>query len=205
MVHYVFFYLDLIGTFVFAISGALAASKYDMDIFGVLLISFITACGGGIIRDVCINQFPVGLHDINYLYAIVLAILLVAFFQKALKKLDYPILFFDALGLGFFVVFGAHKVYSYTQSIEISIVLGMITGIGGGMLRDVFLNRVPTVLNNREIYAFAGLVGASIQVLAEVKFNQSLYVTCAGIILCTGIRLLSLKYKIRVPIIKSLS
>lgn len=197
-----FHYIDLMGTFVFAISGALAGIHRRFDIFGVFVVAFITACGGGILRDICIGSFPpVGLIDSEYFILIILAVLLCVFFQTTLLKLTQPTLFFDAIGLGFFAAFGVHKTYILFNNVELSLILGCVTAVGGGILRDILLGHVPTILR-KEIYASAALVGAWIQLIGErggIDPHLSVWI---AILSCSAIRLLSLRYKINLPSIK---
>ncbi|CAK7193446.1 hypothetical protein COMNV_01661 [Commensalibacter sp. Nvir] len=199
-----FHYIDLVGTFAFAISGALAAINRNLDIFGVFVISFSTACGGGILRDICIGSFPpIGLVSLQYVYIVSLAVFLSAFFQKLLLKLNHPTLFFDAIGLGFFASFGAHKTYLLIQNSEIAILLGIVTAVGGGILRDILTTTIPTVLT-KEIYASAAIIGTVIQLFGEKEFINPTYAPWLAIIICSSIRLLSLKFKWNLPSIKSI-
>lgn len=201
-----FHYVDLIGTLAFAISGALASINRNLDILGVFIISFVTACGGGIIRDICIGSFPpAGMVSLEYLVIVTIAVLLAAFFQKLLLHLNQPTLFFDAIGLGFFASFGAHKTYMFTGNCEISIFLGTITAVGGGMIRDTLTVYIPSVLT-KEIYASAAIGGAIIQVLGDK--NILIDPTIApwlAIFICSTIRLLSLKFKWNLPSIKQIN
>ena len=128
----VFHFIDLIGTFAFAISGALAAINRNLDIFGIFVVAFITACGGGVLRDICLGSFPpAGMINLQYFIVVALAVFLSAFFQKLLLRLTQPTLFFDAIGLGFFASFGVHKAYLFTENIEFSILMGVLTAVGG--------------------------------------------------------------------------
>ena len=197
-----FFVIDLMGTFVFALSGAVAAIDRKLDIFGGMVTAFVTACGGGVIRDLCIGALPpAGLINLEYLSVVALAVALAAFFQHLLLKLAQPTLFFDAVGLGFFAAFGVHKVYAHVPNIELALLLGVITAVGGGIIRDVLLGRVPVVLT-KEIYASAALLGALIQLLGELQVINHHVAPWAAIAACTLIRMLSLKYQWNLPAIK---
>jgi len=201
----VFSAIDLMGTFVFALSGAVAAIDRKLDIFGVFVAAFVTACGGGVIRDLCIGALPpAGLINIEYLAVIALAVALVAFFQNLLLKLAQPTLFFDAVGLGFFAAFGVHKAYAHIPNVELALLLGVITAVGGGIIRDVLLGRVPVVLT-KEIYASAALLGTAIQLLGELQVIDHRFTPWAAIALCTLVRMLSLKYQWNLPAIKKSS
>ena len=153
--HGLFLLLDLVGTFVFAISGAVAAKQRNLDLFGVISVAFVVACGGGIVRDVCIGAVPpAGLSNWRYLAASVVAALITIAAYPKVRQLRHPVLFFDAIGLGLFAVAGAQKALAYGHNSEVAVLLGVVTAVGGGTLRDVLLTRVPVVLQ-REIYASA--------------------------------------------------
>lgn len=197
-----FHYIDLMGTFVFAISGALAAIDRRLDIFGVFVVAFAAACGGGVMRDLCIGALPpAGLVNLEYLAVIVLAVGISGFFQRALLRLAQPTLFFDAIGLGFFAAFGTHKVFSHVPDVELALLLGVVSAVGGGVIRDVLLGRVPAVLT-KEIYACAALLGAAVQVCGEMHWIDAALSPWLAIFLCTAIRVLSLKYHWQLPTIK---
>ena len=191
--------LDLAGSFVFAISGATAARQRNLDLFGIVAVAYIAACGGGIVRDLCIGAVPpVALSHWRYLAAATTAALITIAGYPSVKRLHHPVLLFDALGLGLFAVTGAHKALLFGSNIEVAILLGMITGVGGGMMRDVLLNRVSIVLQ-KEIYASAALVGATIEVAGE-RFGWSFeWSSWCGILTCFGLRYLSLRYHWNLP------
>lgn len=152
MQHTIFILVDLLGTFSFAISGAVAAKERRLDWFGVYAVASITACGGGIVRDLCLGALPpVGISDWRYLACSVFASTLTIWAGRWVERLKYPVAFFDALGLAFFAVVGAHKALLHGANIEAAIVLGVVTPVGGGVRRDVLLNRVPVNLA-KEIY-----------------------------------------------------
>lgn len=194
-----FLIFDLTGTFAFAVSGAVAARQNQLDIFGIGVIAFLTACGGGIIRDICLGSTPpAGLMNHNYFLITLLALFLAVFLYRFISKLEHPVLVFDAFGLGFFSVAGAQKALHLGANAEVAILLGMITACGGGMLRDVLLTRVPVVLR-REIYASAALLASSLVVLGNyLEWNQILK-TWLPLLSCIGLRLLSIKFKLNLP------
>jgi len=197
--HTLFTSLDLIGTFVFAISGALAAHQKKLDLFGIITLAYVTACGGGIIRDVCIGALsPAGLSDWRYLALAIAAASLVIGAGQWVQKLSHPVLLFDALGLGFFAVFGAHKTLVYGHGIEAAIILGMLSAVGGGALRDLLLNRTPVILQ-KEIYASAALVAAVLQAGGETLGWSVRWLPWVAITLCFAIRHLSLRLHWNLP------
>jgi uncharacterized membrane protein YeiH len=194
-----FRYIDLMGTFVFALSGAMAAIDRRLDLFGVVVIAFVTACGGGVIRDLCIGALPpAGLTNLAYVVVVGLAVALAGCFQTRLQRLAQPTLFFDAIGLGFFAAFGVHKVYSLIPDVELAVLLGVVSAVGGGILRDVLLGRVPVILS-KDIYASAALLCALVQVCGELQWLDPQLSAWVGIGLCTALRVLSLRYGWNLP------
>lgn len=169
MSHPWFVLVDLLGTFAFALSGASASVEARLDAFGVVVVAYVTACGGGILRDLCIGALPPAAISL-WRYAIValLAATLAAWPHSLVRRLKHPVVVFDAVGLGFFAVTGARKALIMTGNVEVAVILGMATAVGGGLLRDVVLNRVPVVLQ-REIYASAALLGASLEVFGQLQ------------------------------------
>lgn len=202
MEHNLFVLVDLLGTLAFAVSGALAAEQKRLDLFGVLAISYLTACGGGVIRDLCIGALPpAGISDWRYLTTSALASAIAIWARPMIDHFKQPIVFFDSLGLGFFAVVGAHKALVFGHNIEVAILLGMVTAVGGGVARDVVLNRVPIILE-KEIYAVAALVGAAIQVLGQ-RMDWTLALTpWFGALICFAIRTLALRYSWGLPVIQ---
>lgn len=199
--HELYYFLDLAGTFAFAISGATAARQRGLDLFGICAIAFTVACGGGIIRDVCIGAIPpAGLTNWRYLVAAIIAAGATIGLYPFVQKLNNPVLLFDALGLSLFAVTGAQKSLAYGHNAEVAILLGIITAVGGGMLRDVLLNRIPVILE-KEIYASAALVGASTMVAGDY-FNwlTTDWMSIIALIMCFGLRLLALHFHWNLPV-----
>jgi len=191
--------VDLAGTFAFAISGATAARRCNLDLFGILAIAFITACGGGIARDLCIGAIPpAGLSDWRYLFTAIVAALLTVVAYPWVERLTYPVRLFDAMGLGLFAVYGAHKALQFGHNAEVAILLGMITAVGGGMARDVLLTRVSVVLQ-QEIYALAAFAGAALAVIGEYYRWPAVWATWLPILVCFGLRFLALRYHWNLP------
>lgn len=181
--------LDFIGTFVFALSGAVAAAKRGLDVFGVLVLSVVAATTGGIIRDVLIGAIPPAtLVDWRYLAISLTAGMLTFYRLTVIDRLQSPVLLFDAAGLAIFAVSGAQKALAYGLEPPMAALLGMLTGIGGGMARDIMLNEIPAVLR-AELYAVAALAGAGVVVIGESLHLLSTATTLAGLALCLGLRL----------------
>lgn len=191
--------LDLAGTFAFAISGATAAKRRGLDLFGILAIAYVTACGGGIARDLCIGAVPpAGLADWRYLATAVGAALFTIAAYPWVTRLAMPVRAFDALGLGLFAVYGANKALALGHNVQVAILVGMLTAVGGGVARDVLLTRVAIVLE-KEIYASLALGAAALAVLGERLDWAPLWSTWLPIVLCIGLRLLSLHYHWNLP------
>ena len=181
--------LDFVGTFAFALSGAIAAVKRELDFFGVLVLSFVAATAGGIIRDALIGAIPpASLIDWRYLAISLLAGILTFYWFPLIDRLKSPVQLFDAAGLALFAVTGAQKALGYGLDAPMAALLGMLTGIGGGMARDVLLIEIPTVLR-AELYAVAALAGAVVVVVGESLNMPSTATTLTGAALCLGLRL----------------
>jgi uncharacterized membrane protein YeiH len=195
--------LDLIGTFVFALSGAAAGVRQRLDLFGVLVLSFAAASAGGIMRDLLIGAVPpAAISDWRYLGASLLAGLVIFFWypvSERLHKLTNLVLVFDGAGLAVFAVAGTQKALGYGLNPAMSALLGMLTGIGGGMLRDVLVAQVPTILRS-ELYAVAALVGASVVVVGHVLNLPPTAMAIAGAVLCFGIRLIAIRRGWSLPV-----
>ncbi|MBB5409808.1 putative membrane protein YeiH [Paraburkholderia sp. HC6.4b] len=198
--HAVYTILDLIGTFVFAISGAVAARQRRLDLLGIVVIAFMVACGGGIVRDLCIGAIPpAGLSNWRYLATALAASAVTILAYPQVRRLRQPVLFFDAIGLGLFAVSGAQKALTYGHNAELAILLGIVSAVGGGVMRDVVLSRVPAILE-REIYASAALLGAAVQVGFSYAGWTDWWTPWFATSACVLARLASLRYGWRLPI-----
>lgn len=192
--------LDLCGTFAFALSGAMAGIKRHLDVFGVLVLSFAASSFGGISRDVMIGAVPpAALVDWRYL-AISLAAGLVAFFWPSpIDKLRNPVRLLDAMGLAFFAVAGAQKALAFGLSPVMAALLGMLTGVGGGVARDVLLARVPAVLRS-DLYAVAALAGAAIVVGGTRLHLPFMVPAVSGGLVCFGLRVMAIRWGWHLPV-----
>jgi uncharacterized membrane protein YeiH len=185
--------LDLAGTFVFALSGAMAAVKHRLDIFGILVLSFVAATCGGIGRDLLLGAVPpAAIGDWRYVAVSVLAGLVVFYWTPTARQLRVPVLIFDGAGLAFFAVSGSLKALQYGAPPFAAVLLGALTGIGGGMARDILVNEIPTVLR-ADLYAVAALAGAAVVVAGTVLKLPSGLVTATGLILCFGLRFIAIR------------
>lgn len=191
---------DLIGTFVFALSGATVATRRQLDLFGVLVLSFAASSAGGICRDVLIGATPpAALRDWRYLAVAMSAGLITFFWAPLIERMKTPVRMFDAAGLGLFAVAGAQKALDYGLNPVMAALLGMLTGIGGGMLRDVLLAEVPMVLR-ADLYAIAALAGATVVVAGDAMGLPSAAVMFTGAVLCFVLRMLAVRRGWHLPV-----
>lgn len=194
--------LDLLGTFVFATSGAMSGVKHRLDLFGVLVLSFVAATTGGIVRDVVIGATPPpAINDWRYLAVSALAGVVTFYRCAAVDHLRGPLLIFDAAGLGLFCVAGTTKALAAGLSPLAAVLLGMLTGIGGGIARDVLVGEVPAVFRAETgIYALAAVAGSSVVVLGFRLEWPAMYTTVAGALLCFGLRWAAIRRGWRLPV-----
>lgn len=192
--------IELVGIFVFAISGGLVAVRKNLDVFGCLVLAGATGLGGGFLRDVLIDATPpAALDDWRYLIVPVAAGLTTFLFHPALGRMERVVSVFDAAGLGLFCVTGALKALDYGLSPVAAALMGMLTGIGGGMLRDLLAGRVPVVFSS-ELYATPALAGGAWAVFADDRGWSLALVTFPGIALCFGWRVLAILRNWRAPV-----
>jgi uncharacterized membrane protein YeiH len=194
--------LNLAGTFVFGLSGGLAAVRAKLDIFGTIVLAGVVGLAGGITRDLLIGVPPATFRDWRYLAAAGAAGLVCFFGKPVVERFQRGVLIFDAVGLGLFCVTGATKALDFGVGPVTAVLLGAITGIGGGMLRDVLLRDVPSVLRH-ELYAIPALLGAGVLVVAQTSGNDSPVFPVVGAAVCVGVRLVGLKYGVNAPIAPS--
>ena len=192
--------LDLAGTFAFALNGALTAVRAArLDIVGVVTLGMITALGGGIVRDILLGALPPAtFNDWRYLAVAAGGGLLAFALSRQLERLATPIEIFDALGLSLFAVTGAAKAMTLGAGAGQAILLGAITAVGGGTIRDVLVRRVPTVLSS-ELYAIPALLGAAVVVLGTRAGLGPLLPALAGAGLCLLVRLIGLRFRLDAP------
>jgi len=190
---------DLGGTFVFALSGATAGVKHRLDLFGVLGLSFAAGNSGGIARDLMIGVIPpAGIIDWRYIAVSMLAGLITFYRYRVINRMSNPVLVFDAAGLALFAVSGAGKALAFHAGPVTATLLGVLTAIGGGMVRDILVMEIPTVLRT-EVYAIAALVGAAVVVLGRVLHLPSSGASIAGAVLCFGLRFIAMRRGWQLP------
>lgn len=192
--------LELIGTFFFAVSGALAMQDKEHDWFGAAFTGLITAIGGGTLRDIMLGSYPlVWIEDINFLYAVLVGVISAILFFRIFIRLRRTFLLFDTLGIGFFTIVGVEKAIALGVRPEIAAIMGMFTAVMGGVIRDTLTNEVPVIFR-KEIYATACLIGAIVYLVVDLNTtlerNYNLLISISIIIL---IRLLALKFKLVLP------
>ena len=204
------FWLEVIGVIAFGICGAMAAMERGADLFGVLFLAVITALGGGVIRDVLIGRIPPVMF-VSYWYLLISVVAALAVFIDAylrsekyklhLDKLDAVNNVFDAIGLAVFTVSGMNAAMPVSDNVILVLFVGMCTGVGGGMLRDVMTNTMPKVLRKR-VYAVASLIGGGLYYVMHVlDINQLLSVGC-GMLVIFALRLFATIYKWNLPSVK---
>jgi len=193
--------LDLVGTFVFAISGAASGVKHRLDIFGVLVLSFVAATAGGIARDVLIGAIPpASIHDWRYITLSLVAGVVTFYWYPLIDKMKSPVQLFDALGLGLFAVVGAGKAMAFHLGPGAAVIMGVLTAIGGGMVRDILVAEVPVVFT-AEIYAVAALAGAAIVVIGDsISPRLAAVAPAIGGVVCVALRLVAIRKGWKLPV-----
>lgn len=202
-IHDLLLVLDLTGTFVFAISGAMLGVQRRLDIFGILVLSFAASSAGGIARDLLIGAVPpAAISDWRYLAVSLAAGLLTFFCSSLIARRRSAILIFDAAGLALFAVAGTQKALAFGLNPLVAALLGMLTGIGGGITRDLLVARTPVVLRS-DLYAVAALAGAALIVVGH-KLNWPVVPTAiAGAGVCFGLRVMAIRYGWNLPVARA--
>jgi len=191
--------LDLLGTFVFALSGAMSGVKHRLDIFGVLVLSFAAANVGGITRDLLIGAVPPpGIADWRYIAAALVGGLVTFYWGPLVDRLWNSVLLFDAMGLGLFAVTGASKALAFHLAPLTAVLLGVVTGVGGGVARDILVSEVPAILR-ADLYAVAALAGAAVVVIGRALQLPPGIVSIAGAALCIAVRVMAMRYHWQLP------
>ena len=191
--------LDILGTIAFAISGALSAMNRRLDLFGIFIIAFVTAIGGGTVRDILIGDTPVTwMENIMYIYLIGIVTILAIVFRNKLDYLKKSLFLFDTIGLGVFTITGVETGIQNDLNPIISVALGAMTGTFGGVIRDILCNEIPVIFR-KEIYATACPIGALAYVtLYDLGMNAD-FIYLATALTVISIRLVVVKYKITLP------
>ncbi|MCK0130862.1 trimeric intracellular cation channel family protein [Flavobacteriaceae bacterium F08102] len=196
-----FYALDLTGTIAFAMSGTLAALNKRLDPFGIFIIAFVTAIGGGTLRDVLIGRTPVGwMLDLHYVYVIIFATIFALIIRNYISYLSKTLFLFDTIGLGIFTIIGTEIGIQQGLHPVISIALGVTTATFGGVIRDILCNDIPVIFR-KEIYASACLVGAiAFMISHHLSLSSNVaYIFTTSVVI--AIRLIAVKYNISLPMI----
>ena len=203
-IEFFIYILDLFGTMAFAVTGAFKAIEHKADIVGIIILATITGVAGGTIRDVILGKdLPNSLIDPSYVIITVVSAIVIFLLHSKMKKHWNIFLKFDAIGLGVFTVIGATFAYNmFGMNFLVIVLSGMLTAIGGGILRDVFVSQTPIVFV-KELYASASFLGAAVFYLVILLTNDVYAGTISGLLLATGLRIIAMKYNWNLPKVKS--
>lgn len=198
----IIYVIDILGTFAFAISGALVASKKDFDLFGVIILAFVTAVGGGMLRDILINSHPINwIGDLNYIYTILIAVVCTFLFKSKIAPLRKTFFLFDTIGISVFTLLGLQKGLSLNLPAIVAIIMGMVSAVFGGVIRDVLSREVPLIFK-KEIYASACLSGGLVYLLLKkLQVPDDVNFISSAIVIII-IRTVSVVYHLELPKIK---
>ncbi|MFI6736392.1 trimeric intracellular cation channel family protein [Nonomuraea sp. NPDC050451] len=192
--------LDLIGIFVFALTGALMGVRKRLDVVGMVVLAEMTALGGGVVRDLILNVRPAAFQSLGYVLVPVAATVIVFFWHPHVARVMPLILVLDAAGLGLFCAVGTEKALEYGLAPLHAALLGVVTGIGGGMLRDVLAGEIPTLLYDRQLYAVPALLGSGVMAALSAYGLHGWPATLAAAVLAFGLRFLAMRRKWRAPL-----
>ena len=203
-IEFFIYILDLFGTMAFAVTGAFKAIEHKADIVGIIILATITGVAGGTIRDVILGRdLPNSLIDPSYVIITVVSAIVIFLLHSKMKKHWNVFLKFDAIGLGVFTVIGATFAYNmFGMNFLVIVLSGMLTAIGGGILRDVFVSQTPIVFV-KELYASASFLGAAVFYLVILLTNDVYAGTISGLLLATGLRMIAMKYNWNLPKVKN--
>ena len=195
--------IDFIGTFAFAISGIRLAAAKKFDWFGAYVVGFVTAVGGGTLRDVMLDMTPFWMEHVSYVVITALALVFVIIFRRHVVRLDNTFFIFDAVGIALFTVVGVEKSISAGFPVWVNIIMGTITGAAGGMFRDIFINEVPLIFR-KDIYAMACLAGGAVYYLCLWTGLPTVATEIVAALSVFLIRVLSVRFGISLPSLKSI-
>ncbi len=198
----IFYYLDLLGVAVFAVSGVLAVSRRGLDLFGVLVVATLTAIGGGTLRDLLLDRHPIfWIADPIYLLVIAVATLGAVLYMRIRSHPGKVFLLADTLGLALFTLSGAQIAESLDMSPGIVVVMGTMTGVAGGVMRDMLSGKIPLILR-RDIYATAALAGATLYLLLQALTMPRSWAFAFGLAAVVGLRLIAILHGLRLPVFR---
>ncbi|MEV4288273.1 trimeric intracellular cation channel family protein [Nonomuraea bangladeshensis] len=194
--------LDLVGIFVFALSGALMGVRKKLDGVGMLVLASMTALGGGVVRDLILNVRPIAFQSLGYVLVPVAATVIVFFWHPHVARVMPAILVLDAAGLGLFCAVGTEKALEYGLNPLHAALLGVVTAVGGGMLRDVLAGEIPTLLYDRQLYAVPAMLGSGVMAALSSYGLHGWPATLAAALLAFGLRITSMRFNWRFPMAK---
>ncbi|MFF4618584.1 trimeric intracellular cation channel family protein [Nonomuraea jabiensis] len=192
--------LDLVGIFVFALTGALMGVRKRLDVVGMVVLAEMTALGGGVVRDLILNVRPTAFQSLGYVLVPVAATVIVFFWHPHVARVMPLILVLDAAGLGLFCAVGTEKALEYGLAPLHAALLGVVTGIGGGMLRDVLAGEIPTLLYDRQLYAVPALLGSGVMAALSAYGLHGWPATLSAAMLAFGLRIMAMRRKWRAPL-----
>ncbi len=193
--------LDFIGTFAFAISGVRLAARKEFDLFGAFVVGFVTAVGGGTLRDLLLDVPPFWMQTKSYILITFLALLTTIVFKKWIVKFNYTFFIFDAIGLGLFTVVGLEKSFAVGNPMWVNIIMGCITGAAGGIFRDVLINEVPLIFR-KDIYAVACIVGGLVYWICYLCHAPMMLTQILAAISVILVRVLAVHFNVCLPSLK---
>ena len=191
-------FLELIGTFAFAISGIRLAAAKDFDLFGAYVVGWVTAIGGGTIRDICLGMTPFWMLNGSYMVWTAVALVFVIVFRKHLIRLNNTFFIFDTIGLALFTVVGIEKTIECGFPFWVAILMGTITGSAGGIIRDIFINQIPLIFR-KEIYAMASVVGGIVYYFCLQISPDSTIIQLVSASSVAFTRIIAVKFQIGLP------
>ncbi|REE05933.1 putative membrane protein YeiH [Marinoscillum furvescens DSM 4134] len=199
----ILYFIDILGTMVFAISGALAGRDKQLDFFGIAAVGFITAIGGGTVRDVLLGSTPVGwMNDLIYLAMITAGVLISLLFGKTVRKLRRTFFIFDTVGIAVFTVLGLQKALTLGVHPIIAIMMGMVSAVFGGAIRDIVCNDIPLIFR-KEIYALTCLAGGALYVILALVGLDQFFNVIITVCFIVSFRMLAVKYEWQLPELKN--
>lgn len=197
--------LDLAGVFVFALSGALMGVRKRLDVVGMGVLAGMTALGGGLVRDLILNVRPAAFQSTGYVLVPLAATVIVFFFHPHVARVMPAILVLDAAGLGLFCAVGTQKAMEYGLSPLHAVLCGVLTAVGGGVIRDILTGEIPTLLYDRQLYAVPALVGSALMAGLHVYGVTGWQATLAAALLAFGLRITAMRRKWRAPLARGLT
>ncbi|MGJ6961856.1 trimeric intracellular cation channel family protein [Streptosporangium sp. G11] len=197
--------LDLVGIFVFALSGALVGVRRRLDVVGMAVLAEMTALGGGIARDLILNVQPAAFSSVGYVVVPIVATAIVFFWHPQVERVMPAVNVFDAAGLGLFCAVGTEKAMYFGLTPLHATLLGVTTAVGGGILRDVLAGQIPTLLYDRQLYAVPAMLGSALMALLYTLALHGWPATLAAALLAFGLRIAAMRLKLRAPLARGLA